>query len=75
MVRFRVIVFNPNLIIVFILQVNEADLAASECRYICNEDSKTDLYQYIHRYTTIHLGLQDMTKSGKVSGSVAAYTV
>eukprot|EP01035_Chromulina_nebulosa_P026426 gene26426-34592_t len=50
-------------------KVNEADLAASECRYICNEDSKTDLYQYIHRYTTIHLGLQDMTKSGKVTSA------
>ena len=54
--------------------MNEADLLASECRYICNEDSKTDLYQYIHRYTTIHLGLQDMTKSGKVGWFGAAYT-
>jgi hypothetical protein len=54
-------------------KVNEANLAASECKYICNEDTKTELYQYIHRYTTIHLGLQDMTKSGKVTTSQCYY--
>ena len=50
-------------------QVNEADYQLSECGYICSDDENdlAQLYQYIHRYITIHLGLTDVTKGGKVS--------
>lgn len=48
--------------------VNSADIQASQCSYECDEDVKEEIYNYVHRYQTIHLGLEDMTlRAGGVS--------
>jgi len=48
--------------------VNTADIQASECSYVCDEEVSEEIYNYVHRYQTIHLGLEDVTmRAGGVS--------